>query len=107
MKSTVAIGIIALVAFAGSPVVANAKSMAHGRDPVVTGCLESGGNAGQYKLTEQDGTALKVKQGQYVDLASYVGQTVTVAGPEARKHGKTEGQITALDEAVDGQSCHQ
>ncbi len=104
MKATVAIGIVALFAFVGSPVIANAKTTTHQHDKVVTGCLESGGSAGQYKLIGQDGTDWKVKQGEYVDLASYVGHTVTVAGPETRNH---KDHLTVLDVAVDSQSCQQ
>ena len=102
MKSTILIGILALFALTGLPAMANAKSTTHRHDQAVTGCLERGGNAGQYKLTGQDGTTWNVKQGQYVDLASYVGYTVTVAGPENTRHGD---QLTALDVAVDSQSC--
>ena len=102
MKVKVAIGIMMLFAFAGSPVLANAKNTTPKRDQAVTGCLESG-SAGQYKLIGQDGTTWKVKEGQYVDLASYVGHTVTVSGPEVKKHD----QMTAMDVAVDSQSCNK
>ena len=111
MKSTIAIGIVALFAFAASPVLANAKTTTR-HEQVFTGCLESGGSAGQYKLTAQDGTAWNVKDGKYVDLASYVGKSVTVSGPEIRSHhtsqsAKSESQLTVLDVAVESQGCHQ
>ena len=103
MKGTVAIGIMALFAF-GAPVVANAKAASHRHDQAVTGCLESGGSAGQYKLMAQDGSTWTVKEGEYVELAPYVGHTVTVAGPEVTRHGD---HLTALDVAVDSQSCNK
>ena len=106
MKSRVAIGIVALFAFAGSPVLANAKTTPHRHDQAVTGCLENGDSAGQYKLMGQDGTTWKVKEGEYVNLAAYVGHTVTLSGPgaETKRHGDS---LTALDVAVDSQSCQQ
>jgi hypothetical protein len=111
MKGKVALGIVALFAFAVSPVVANASSTAYRHDQVLTGCLASGESAGHYKLIGQDGASWTVKQGEYVDLAPYVGRTVTVAGPEVRYHAKneskTEGRLTARDVAVDGESCQQ
>ncbi len=102
MKGIVAIGIVALFLFGGSSVVANAKNTIH-HDQAVTGCLESGGSAGHYKLAAQDGTTWQVKEGEYINLSPYVGHTVTVAGPEATKHRE---QLTVMDVAVDSQSCH-
>ncbi|MGB8769197.1 MAG: hypothetical protein WCC92_06260 [Candidatus Korobacteraceae bacterium] len=103
MKGVLAIGIMALFALVASPAVASATSTAH-HGQAITGCLENGGSAGHYKLMEQNGTAWKVKDGEYVHLAPYVGETVTVAGPEATRHGD---RVTVLDVVVDSQSCHQ
>jgi hypothetical protein len=103
MKGIVAIGIMALFAFVGSPMLAHATTT-HRHDQVVTGCLESGGSTGQYKLIGQNGTAWKVKPGEYVDLGSYVGHTVTVAGPETRNHKE---HLTVLDVTVESQGCNQ
>ncbi len=109
MKSKVALGIIALFAFGGFTLAGNA-TVTHGRDQVVTGCLENGGSSGHYKLTGQDGATWKVTPGEYIDLSDYVGHTVTVAGPEARSHrtnSKAEEVLTVRDVAVDSQSCQQ
>jgi hypothetical protein len=111
MKAAVAIAIVTLFVFAVSPVPANARTTT-GHDQALTGCLESGSSAGHYKLVGQDGNTWNVKDGKYVDLASYVGKSVTVSGPEIRSHQmhpstKSEGQLTVLDVAVDSQSCHQ
>jgi hypothetical protein len=103
MKGIFAIGIVALFLFGGSSVVANAKNTTH-HDQAVTGCLESGGSTGQYTLTAQNGTTWQIKEGEYVNLSPYVGQTVAVAGPETTKH---KDHLTVMDVAVDSQSCHQ
>jgi hypothetical protein len=109
MKRMFVIGVVALFALACSPVFANAKSMAQGRDQAITGCLQNGSSAGQYQLVAQDGNTWNVKAGEYVDLSSYVNHTVTVAGPETRSHNSKNkvGHLTALDVAVDSQSCQQ
>lgn len=109
MKGTVAIAILALFGFAGAPLLAHATTASHGHDQAITGCLENGVSPGQYKLMGQDGNTWTVDEGQYVNLSPYVGETVTVAGPEARSHhsSKTEGRLKALDVAVDGQSCNR
>jgi len=104
MKSTVAIGIVALCAFAASPAWANAKSSTVRHDEAVTGCLDGSGSAGQYKLIDQEGTTWILKEGKYIDLAPYLGHNVTVAGPEIKRHGD---HLTVLDVAVDSPGCHQ
>ena len=100
MKGQILVGMLVLIAFAGFPVLANAKGIAQGHDEAVTGCLASGSSSGQYELTGQDGNTWTVTAGEYVDLAPYVGHTVTVAGPRTRSHSKsakTESRLTALD----------
>jgi hypothetical protein len=111
MKGKVALGIIAFFVFASYPMAVTATSTAHQHDQAITGCLQSDGGSGQYQIIGQDGATWSVRAGEYVDLSSYVGRTVTVAGPETKSHSmksaKAEDQVTALDVAVDNDSCHR
>ncbi len=123
MKATIALAIFALFAFAGSPLATASSTTRNLDDRDVTGCLEKGANPEHYQLMAQDGSTWQVKDGRYVSLAPYVGESVTVAGPvsstgtratqqpEKAESSRTnpsaqaESRLTALDVAVDSQSC--
>ncbi len=123
MKATIAIAVFALFAFVGSPLATASSTTRNLDDREVTGCLEKGANSEHYQLLAQDGSTWQVKDGRYVSLAPYVGESVTVAGPissietratpQADKAQSSstnpsvhaESRLTVLDVAVDSQSC--
>jgi len=108
MRIKVALATVALFLFVGSPILSSAKTASSARNQEITGCLQNG-NSGQYMLTGQNGTTWDVTAGEYVDLAPYVGRTVTVAGTETHHHTKASANIAnhmkVLDVAVDSESC--
>jgi len=72
----------------------------------ITGCLQSGESTGEYALTGRDGSTWEVRS-DAVDLASHVGQTVTLTGAvrNANMHGmkedmKKEAQEHGMDKGA-------
>jgi len=72
----------------------------------VTGCLQKGEGANEYALTGRDGSTWEVRSDS-VDLASHVGQTVTLTGAvkNANMHGmkedmKKEAQEHGMDKGA-------
>jgi len=123
MKATMAIAVFALFALAGSPLAVASSTTRNLDDREVTGCLEKGASPEHYQLMAQNGSTWQVKDGRYVSLAPYVGESVTVAGPvsstgtratrqpekaqsaQTNPSAQAESRLTVLDVAVDSQSC--
>ena len=92
----------------------------------MTGCLQKGDGANEYALTGRDGSTWEVRS-DTVDLASHVGQTVTITGAvrnagmhgmkedmkkEAQEHGMDKGatehgHLTATQLDVTSSHCSQ
>ena len=85
----------------------------------VTGCLEQGGNADEFKLTEEDGSTWEIHS-KGVKLSPHVGHTVTVTGNvwhpkahEAKEKGKEamdagakeHGHLNATNVKMVSESC--
>ena len=85
-----ATGLLALVMLVGAVGVlaADDKDKDDNTAKTVTGCLQKGESANEFMLTGSDGSTWEIKSDS-VDLASHVGQTVTVSGDRSKAHAKT------------------
>jgi hypothetical protein len=85
-----ATGLLALAMLVGAVGVLAADGQDKDNDntaKTVTGCLQKGESANEYMLTGTDGSTWEIKSDS-VDLASHVGQTVTVSGNRSKVHAK-------------------
>ena len=102
----------------------NSTTNSHADVRTLTGCLRNGDGANEYQLTGRDGSTWELRS-DAVDLASHVGQTVTITGAvrnsdlhnmkedakrEAQEHGvdksATEhGHLTVTDISTVSNSC--
>ncbi len=98
----------------------------HSNVRTLTGCLRKGDSANEYELVGQDGSTWEVRS-DAVDLASHIGQTVTLTGAvahpamhgmkedakqEAQEHGMDKsatehGHLTATNVSMVSNSCSQ
>jgi hypothetical protein len=85
--------ILALVVFSfiGVSRAQEPKKNTHQKSRTITGCLQTGDDANEFKLTGQDGSKWDVKSDS-VKLAPHAGHTVTVTGvvSNAAAHGAKE-----------------
>ena len=99
---------------------------AHANVRTLTGCLQKGDSANEYQLNGQDGSTWEVRSDS-VDLASHVGETVTLTGAvrnpnmhgmkedakrEAQEHGMDKsatehGHLTVTNLSKVSSSCSQ
>jgi len=92
---TIAIGLLVSAGFAQAQDTTqdNAANSGNTHSDVrtVTGCLQKGDGASEYALTGEDGGTWEIRS-DAVDLASHVGQTVTLTGAvrNAALHGMKE-----------------
>jgi hypothetical protein len=94
MKLKIVTGLIALFVFAGAAGLATAQDTTkttHKKTRTLTGCLQKGEDANEYKLTAKDGGTWEIKS-DAVKLDEHVGHTVKVTGvvPNAMAHGMKE-----------------
>jgi hypothetical protein len=94
MKRKIVTGLIALFVFAGAAGLATAQDTTkttHKKTRTLTGCLQKGEDANEYKLTAKDGGTWEIKS-DAVKLDEHVGHTVKVTGvvPNAMAHGMKE-----------------
>lgn len=112
MKSTFALLLLAagLVIGTGTAKAQSDQSTAdnntHSDVRTMTGCLQKGDGATEYALTAQDGSTWELKS-DAVDLASHVGQTVSITGAvrNSTMHGmkedmKNEAQEHGMDKSA-------
>ena len=98
----------------------------HSNVRTLTGCLRRGDGAKEYSLMGQDGSTWELRS-DAVDLASHVGQTVTITGAvahstmhnmkedskqEAQEHGMAKsdtehGHLTVTNMSVVANTCGQ
>ncbi len=122
----VAISVVALVVFSSAAGLSRAqeKKTTHRKSRTLTGCLQNGDDAKEFKLNAKDGGKWDVKSDS-VKLAPHVGHTVTVTGvvsnaaahaakedvkDEAKEHGiakkSTEtGDLTVTTIKMVSDSC--
>jgi hypothetical protein len=126
----VVISVVALAVFSSAAGLSHAqdqeKKTTHRKARTITGCLQNGDDAKEYKLNAKDGGKWDVKSDS-VKLAPHVGHTVTVTGvvsnaaahgakedvkDEAKEHGiaknSTEtGNLTVTTIKMVSDSCQQ
>jgi ABC-type sugar transport system substrate-binding protein len=100
MKVKIAMAFLALFAFAGAAAQATAQDTTkttHKKTRTLTGCLQKGDDANEYKLTTAQGGTWEIKS-DTVKLGNHVSHTVTITGvvSNATLHGVKED---AKDEA--------
>jgi hypothetical protein len=101
MKTKWAINLVALSCLAISPLVVAQDSSKPDKSADVrsiTGCLSKGDDAGEFKVTVNDGSTWEVKS-KTVKLSPHVGHTVTVTGEvwQSDMHGAKEKTKDAVD----------
>src|SRR4029077_13124316 len=94
MKVKIAMTFLALFMFAGAAALAAAQDTTettHKKTRTLTGCLQKGDDANEYKLTTAKGGTWEIKS-DTVNLGNHVGHTVTITGvlPNATLHGAKE-----------------
>ena len=109
MKVKVAITILALVLFAGTVGRAMAQdtpTTTHNKTRTLTGCLQKGDDANEYKLTTAKGSTWELKSNGH-RLSNHVGHTVTITGvvSNAELHGaKEDAKAEAKEHGMDKDS---
>lgn len=93
MKLKIVMAVLALFVFAGATGLAanQDKKTTHKKTRTLTGCLEKGDDAKEFKLVTGKGGTWEIKSDS-VELAPHVGHTVTVTGvvANAEMHGMKE-----------------
>jgi hypothetical protein len=94
MHLKLAMAFLALFMFAGTAELATAQSTTkttHKKTRTLSGCLQAGDAANEYKLTTAAGATWEIKSDN-VKLADHVGHTVTITGvvSNAEMHGMKE-----------------
>jgi Protein of unknown function (DUF5818) len=90
MYLKIASGLIALLMLIGAVGVAaaaNDKDKDDKKASTLTGCLQKGDGAKEYKLTAKDGSTWELRSDR-VDLAPHVGHTVTIHGTRSALHAE-------------------
>ena len=106
MKVNLAMASLALLLFAGTAGRATAQdtpSTTHNKTRTLTGCLQKGDDANEYRLTTAKGNTWELKSNGH-KLSNHVGHTVTITGvvSNAEMHGakedvKTEAKAHGMD----------
>src|SRR5229473_5624933 len=109
MKVNVAMALLALLLFAGTAGRAAAQdtsSTTHNKTRTLTGCLQKGDDANEYKLTTTKGGTWEIKS-DTVKLGDHVAHTVTITGvvSNATLHGaKEDAKAEAKEHGMDKSS---
>jgi Protein of unknown function (DUF5818) len=109
MKAKITIAFLALFMFAGTARLATAQDTTkttHKKTRTLTGCLQKGDDANEYKLTTAKGGTWKIKSDS-LKLGDHVGHTVTITGvvSNATLHGaKEDAKAEAKEHGVDKDS---
>ena len=106
MKLKIAMTLVAMFVFTSTVGLATAQDTTkttHKKTRTLTGCLQKGDDANEYKLTTAKGATWEIKS-DTVKLADHVAHTVTITGvvSNATLHGakedaKAEGKEHGLD----------
>jgi hypothetical protein len=94
MKVKIAMAFLALFMFAGTAGLATAQDTTkttHKKTRTLTGCLQKGDDANEYKLTTAKGGTWEIKS-ESLNLGDHAGHTVTIIGvvSNAKMHGMKE-----------------
>jgi hypothetical protein len=106
MKAKIAMAFLAVFMFAGTAGLATAQDTTkttHKKTRVLTGCLQKGDDANEYKLTTAKGGTWEIKSDS-LKLGDHVGHTVTITGvvSNATLHGaKEDAKAEAKEHGVD------
>jgi hypothetical protein len=109
MKVKIAMAFLALFMFAGTAGLATAQdttNATHKKTRTLTGCLQKGDDANEYKLTTAKGGTWEIKSDN-LKLGDHVGHTVTITGvvSNATLHGaKEDAKAEAKEHGVDKDS---
>jgi len=108
MKLKIAM-VVALFVFTSTAGLANAQDTTkttHKKTRTLTGCLQKGDDANEYKLTTPKGGTWEIKS-DTVQLADHVAHTVTITGvvSNAKLHGaKEDAKAEAKEHGMDKNS---
>jgi hypothetical protein len=106
MKVKIAMAFLALFMFAGTAGLATAQDTTkttHKKARSLTGCLQKGDDANEYKLTTAKGGTWEIKSDS-LKLGDHVGHTVTITGvvSNAKMHGmKEDAKAEAKEHGMD------
>ena len=109
MKLKIAMAVIALFVFASTAGLATAHDTTkttHKKTRMLTGCLQKGDDADEYKLTTAKGATWELKS-DTVKLEDHVAHTVTITGvvSNATVHGaKEDAKAEAKEHGIDKDS---
>ena len=109
MKVKIAMAFLALFVFGGTFGLATAQDTTkttHKKTRTLTGCLQKGDDANEYKLTTAKGSTWEIKSDS-LKLGDHVGHTVTITGvvSNAAMHGmKEDAKAEAKEHGVDKDS---
>jgi ABC-type sugar transport system substrate-binding protein len=109
MKVKIAMAFLALFMFAGTAGLATAQDTTkttHKKTRTLSGCLQRGDDANEYKLTTAKGATWEIKS-DTLKLGDHVGHTVTITGvvSNATMHGmKEDAKAEAKEHGVDKDS---
>jgi hypothetical protein len=109
MKMKTAMACLALFMFTGAAGLATAQDTTkttHKKTRTLTGCLQKGDDANEYKLTTAKGATWEIKS-DTVKLGEHVAHTVTITGvvSNATAHGvKEDAKAEAKEHGIDKDS---
>ena len=109
MKVKVSITVVALIVFTGAAGLSTAQDTTkttHQKTRTLTGCLQKGDDAGEYKLTTAKGATWEIKS-DTVKFRNHVAHTVTITGvvSNATLHGvKEDAKEEAKEHGMDKDS---
>jgi hypothetical protein len=109
MKVKTLMASVVLLTFVGAAGLVTAqetKKTTHKKTRTLTGCLQKGDDANEYKLTTAKGATWEIKS-DTVKLADHVAHTVTVTGvvSNAKLHGmKEDAKAEAKEHGMDKNS---
>jgi hypothetical protein len=109
MKIKIVMAFLALFMFAGTAGLATAQDTTkttHKKTRTLSGCLQKGDHANEYKLTTAKGATWEIKS-DTLKLGDHVGHTVTITGvvSNATMHGmKEDAKAEAKEHGMDKDS---
>ncbi len=109
MKIKIAMAFLALFMFAGTAGLATGQDTTkttHKKTRTLSGCLQAGDAANEYKLTTAKGATWEIKS-DTLKLGDHVGHSVTLTGvvSNAKMHGmKEDAKAEAKEHGVDKDS---
>ena len=109
MKVKITMAFLALFVFGGTFGLATAQDTTkttHKKTRTLTGCLQKGDDANEYKLTTAKGSTWEIKSDS-LKLGDHAGHTVTITGvvSNAAMHGmKEDAKAEAKEHGVDKDS---